>query len=237
MTELTSQHAPSHLREQFQEWLDSYEPNRLSEIDIQPVAAVLDALADCGDVLPADYCDQLDIPKGSTYAQAVEEVRRWYAKTQGQPATEPALESLDEAKARWDSMLGMVSTPDEQGVLVLRSPTGFPLATMELSEGRDGRYAPSFGQPVAAQTEWIDDQAAKRLPERSAEDVYWEYVEKVGEERCADAVLNYLDRSMVVEILLERIYAPDLDEYLHDNFIADWVVPGCSPSPKSGQPS
>lgn len=70
-------HAASHLREQFQEWLDSYEPDRLQEIDIQPVSVLLDALAECGDTLPADYCDQLEIPKGSTYAQAVDEVRRW----------------------------------------------------------------------------------------------------------------------------------------------------------------
>ncbi len=69
-------HAPNHLREQFQEWLDSYEPDRLREIDIRPTAALLDALADCGDVLPADYCDQLDIPKGSTYAEAIAVVRR-----------------------------------------------------------------------------------------------------------------------------------------------------------------
>lgn len=70
-------HAPSHLREQFQDWLDSYEPNRLSEIDIQPVEALLDAMTDCGDVLPAAYCDQLEISKGSTYGQAVAEVRQW----------------------------------------------------------------------------------------------------------------------------------------------------------------
>ena len=29
----------------------------------------------CTDVLPAGYCDQLDIPKGSTYAQAVRRVK------------------------------------------------------------------------------------------------------------------------------------------------------------------
>lgn len=73
-------HAPSHLREQFQEWLDSYEPNRLKELDIRPVASLLDALADCGDIRPAGYCDQLEIPKGSTYAEAVGDVREWYAK-------------------------------------------------------------------------------------------------------------------------------------------------------------
>ena len=82
MTRSPLNHAPSHLREQFQEWLDSYEPDRLHEIDIRPVASLLDALAGCTDVLPADYCDQLEIPKGSSYAQAVEEVRQWCAEQQ-----------------------------------------------------------------------------------------------------------------------------------------------------------
>jgi hypothetical protein len=70
------------------------------------------------------------IPKGSTYAEAVAEVRQWCATKQGQPATEPALESLDEAKARWESLLGVAVTPDEHGHLVLRSLTGFPLAQL-----------------------------------------------------------------------------------------------------------
>lgn len=83
-------HAPSHLREQFQEWLDSYEPDRLCDIDIQPVSALLDALAECGDTLPADYCDQLEIPKGSTYAQAVEDVRQWYAMCRQADDARPA---------------------------------------------------------------------------------------------------------------------------------------------------
>jgi hypothetical protein len=80
MSRSTLNHAPSHLREQFQEWLDSYEPNRLHEIDIRPVASLLVALADCSDVLPADYCDQLEIGKGSTYARAVKEVRELHAQ-------------------------------------------------------------------------------------------------------------------------------------------------------------
>lgn len=42
------------------------------------------SLADCGDILPADYCDQLDIPKGSTYAEAVADVRQSSAKHQSQ---------------------------------------------------------------------------------------------------------------------------------------------------------
>lgn len=88
-------HAPSRLREQFQEWLDSYEPDWLREIDIRPVSALLDALAECGDTLPADYCDQLEIPKGSTYAEAVEDVRQWYAQLQSAKAQPPAKPTSD----------------------------------------------------------------------------------------------------------------------------------------------
>jgi hypothetical protein len=136
-------HAPSHTREEFQEWLDSYELDRLADIDPGSKPSLLDALAECGDVLPADYCDQLEIPKGSTYAQAVSELRRWHT---GQKAGES---------------------------------------------------------------------------ERSARDVYCEYVEKAGEEAGAYAVLHCLDESAVVEILLDRINADELEDYLHDNVIAE----------------
>lgn len=78
-------HDPSDLREQFQEWLDFHEPNRLKEIDIRSVASMLDALSTCGDVLPADYCDQLEIPKGSTYTEAVADVRQFCTEQQRQP--------------------------------------------------------------------------------------------------------------------------------------------------------
>ena len=75
----------------------------------------------------------------------------------------------------------MVSTPQKDG-FILSSPTGFPLATMEISEVPGGKYRPYFGQPVATQDEWIKEHQDRKVPERSAEDVYWEYVEKVGEE-------------------------------------------------------
>lgn len=92
-TDREQTHAPSHLREQFQEWLDSYEPNRLGEIEIESVSALLDALAECGDILPADYCDQLEIPKGSTYGEAVEDLRQWCGRLQ-RPAVERAAEGV-----------------------------------------------------------------------------------------------------------------------------------------------
>ena len=98
---------------------------------------MLDSLANCGDVLPADYCDQLDIPKGSLYADAVADVH----------------------------------------------------------------------------------QQTKNTTKRTAEEVYWSYVAMAGEDACAYAVLNYLDGSIVVEILLKHIDAEDLDDFLHDNVI------------------
>ena len=98
MTESTLTHAPSHLREQFQEWLDSHEPDRLREINAAPVAPLLDALADCGDVLPADYCYQLEIAKGSTYAEAVRHVRR-VAKTSKCPEI---IRLIRETEKKWE---------------------------------------------------------------------------------------------------------------------------------------
>jgi hypothetical protein len=93
--------AASHLREPFQAWLGSYEPDRLHEIDIRPVASLLDALADCTDVLPADYCDQLDIPKGSTYAQAVEVLRQ-----ASQATTRKSQSTAQQESSQWAGNYG-----------------------------------------------------------------------------------------------------------------------------------
>lgn len=135
-------HAPSHLREQFLQWLDSYEPNRLQKTDIQPVESVIHALTDCGDIVPADYCDQLEIPKGSTYAQAVENVRQWHKEQ-------------------------------------------------------------------------------NRKKERTAEDVFWDYADRFGEEACEDAVLAYFGREAAAELLLVHIDPSCLEEFLHDNVATD----------------
>lgn len=75
----TTTHESTELREKFQEWLDTYQPNRLKEIDVAPKAWLLECLANCGDTLPADYCDQLEMTNGSNYAQAVVELRCWYS--------------------------------------------------------------------------------------------------------------------------------------------------------------
>ena len=63
-------------------------------------------------------------------------------------------ETPEEARERWDSIFGMVSHSFGDS-FTYRSPTGFPLACFHLSIGPDGNYRPSFGQPIAAQNDWI----------------------------------------------------------------------------------
>lgn len=68
-------HKLGHLREALQDYLDSAVP--ASEFTVEDggqersLEWLLGQLWNCTDVLPAGYCDQLDISKGSTYAQAV----------------------------------------------------------------------------------------------------------------------------------------------------------------------
>jgi hypothetical protein len=100
---------------------------------------------------------------------------------------------------------------------------------MDLSEGPGGKIRLYFGHPIAAQKEWIKEHQDRKVPEQLAEDVYWKYVQKAGEEAANDAVLSYFDSSAVVEILLERIDADELDEYLSDNLLGS--EPGMEEKP------
>jgi hypothetical protein len=72
-------HAPPHLREALQQSLDSDTPAKQFRVEHngqkKALGWLLGQLWHCTDVLPAGYCDQLDIPKGSTYAQAVRRVK------------------------------------------------------------------------------------------------------------------------------------------------------------------
>ncbi len=72
-------HMPGDCRESFLEYLDSDTPAKDFTVDHNGQQKNLDWLLGqlwrCTDVLPAGYCDQLDIPKGSTYAQAVREIK------------------------------------------------------------------------------------------------------------------------------------------------------------------
>ena len=89
---------------------------------------------------------------------------------------------------------------------------------------RDSNHAPSDVRELdilkgSSYADAVADvhQQTKNTTKQTAEDVYRAYVDMAGEEACADAVLNYLDWSTVVEILLSQIDAEELDDFLHDN--------------------
>jgi hypothetical protein len=70
-------HAPSLLRETFQDWLDEWLlEDELSDDDRRDFKEdYLPSLSGCTDILPCHYCECLDLPHGSTYGEAVEVVR------------------------------------------------------------------------------------------------------------------------------------------------------------------
>ena len=69
-------HAPGFLRYAFQEWVSDQE-NETVIIDDEekPLQWLLGQLWNCTDILPSGDCSLLDIPCGSTYAQAVRRVK------------------------------------------------------------------------------------------------------------------------------------------------------------------
>lgn len=72
-------HKQSHLWEALQDYLDSDAPAREFTVEHDGEGKTLDWLLGqlwtCTDILPAGYCDQLDLPHGSTYAQAVRRIK------------------------------------------------------------------------------------------------------------------------------------------------------------------
>lgn len=64
-------------------------------------------------------------------------------------------ETLEEAKRRWDRLIGLESTVDGWGNFVYRTPTGCPIGHGQLYEGPSGEFRMSLGQPVALQQEWL----------------------------------------------------------------------------------
>ena len=59
-----SRHAPGHVRDYFLKTVENGKPSR----------ALAGDLWNCTDILPGWACDQLDIPTGSTYAQAARKI-------------------------------------------------------------------------------------------------------------------------------------------------------------------
>lgn len=67
-------HAPSRIRRPFLEWLDLWiqKETTLEEDLVMLTEDLLPALSSCTDILPRQYCERLDLRRGSTYADAVE---------------------------------------------------------------------------------------------------------------------------------------------------------------------
>jgi len=60
--------ASAHLRNAFIDLIES-------EMEGQEACRLAAQLVDCADVLPVEYCEMLDLPAGSTFAQAARMVR------------------------------------------------------------------------------------------------------------------------------------------------------------------
>ena len=73
-------HARSFLRETFLEYLDSETPAQEFRVEDNGKEKSLDWLLGqlwpCTDILPGDYCEQMDLPRGSSYAQAVRQLKK-----------------------------------------------------------------------------------------------------------------------------------------------------------------
>ena len=71
-------HAPGHLRDAFIEWLCSSERGDTTEVggERRPLRWLIGQLWNCSDVMPSEYCEELELPQGSTYAQAVRSISK-----------------------------------------------------------------------------------------------------------------------------------------------------------------
>ncbi len=66
-------HAPGFLRDAFQEWVEEEDQEKNTVIiddEEKPLLWLCGQLWNCTDVLPGPDCYMLDVPCGSTYAQA-----------------------------------------------------------------------------------------------------------------------------------------------------------------------
>jgi hypothetical protein len=75
-------HYPNRLRNSFCEWVEVDMPEvaaveqRDASDDCWPARKLLGAMVHCSDILPGDVCDDLDIPRGSSYAIAAQMLLR-----------------------------------------------------------------------------------------------------------------------------------------------------------------
>ena len=71
-------HAPDNVRKPFDEWADAGMESETIDYEGQPMpySKLLGMLWNCTDAMPAETCDSLDLPHGSTYARGVRAARK-----------------------------------------------------------------------------------------------------------------------------------------------------------------
>ena len=73
-------HYPGHLRQAFESWIDAGRPGVATvEVNYEPqevpAQRLLGMLWHCTDIMPSTLCGLLDMPTGTTYAAAAQELR------------------------------------------------------------------------------------------------------------------------------------------------------------------
>lgn len=71
----TRRHSGADTREYFQELASDPE-----QWTMNPFRRLIGTLWNCTDIVPADTCERLDCPTGSTYAQCCRSMLRWLKK-------------------------------------------------------------------------------------------------------------------------------------------------------------
>jgi len=74
-------HDSAHIRGDFCAWIDAGRPETaVVQIDFEPTVCrareLLVEIRDCSGVVPAYYCAELNMPQGTTYAEAAEALLR-----------------------------------------------------------------------------------------------------------------------------------------------------------------
>jgi len=76
---MRSGHAPGHLREAFDEWVEAGADAKTVTVGyaeaVMPTAWLLGQLWNCRDIMPSTLCADLDMRQGSTYGMAVRRVK------------------------------------------------------------------------------------------------------------------------------------------------------------------
>jgi hypothetical protein len=67
-------HCSTHVREQFQDVIVDLYVDHVCPTDTH--LTIAGSLWNCADILPGGDCETMDMPRGSTYAQAARQVRK-----------------------------------------------------------------------------------------------------------------------------------------------------------------